>query len=67
MNGPDTPTQSSYTCSMGFMPGDEAGQDKRLTLFLACNCVVIYMLCEALHCHAGKCQAVILHEMINYL
>ena len=47
---------SSYTRSMGFMTGDEAGQDKRLTLFLAWNCVVIYVLCEALHCHAGKCQ-----------
>ena len=28
--------------------------------------MVIYVLCEALHCHAGKCQAVILHEMTNY-
>ena len=52
---------------MGFTPGDEAGQGKRLTIFLAWNCVVIYVLCDALHCHAGKCQAVILHEMTNYL
>ena len=29
--------------------------------------MVIYVLCEALHCHAGKCKAVILHEMTNYL
>ena len=41
---------------MGFMTGDEAGQGKRLTLFLAWNLVVIYVLCEALHCHAGKCK-----------
>ena len=39
---------------MGFMTGDEAGQCKKLTLFLAWYCVVIYVLCEALHCHAGK-------------
>ena len=35
---------------MGFMTGDEAGQGKRLTLSLAWNCVVIYVLYEALHC-----------------
>ena len=29
--------------------------------------MVIYVLCEALPCHAGKCQAVILHEMTYYL
>ena len=45
---------SSYTCSLGFMTGDVAGQCKTLTLFLAWNCVVIYALCEALQCHAGK-------------
>ena len=37
------------------MTGDEAGKGKRLTLFLAWNCVVIYVFYEALHCHAGKC------------
>ena len=47
---------SSYTCSMGFMTGDKTGQGKTLTLFWEWNCVVIYALCEALHCHAGKCQ-----------
>ena len=41
---------------MGFMTMDEAGQGKRLTLFLAWNSVVIYVLCEALYCHAGKCE-----------
>ena len=56
MIGHDPATQLSYTCSMGFMTRDEAGQGKRLTLFLAWNYVVIYVLCEALHCHAGKCQ-----------
>ena len=25
-------------------------------VILAWNYVVIYVLCEALHCHAGKCQ-----------
>ena len=52
---------------MGFISRYEAGQCKRLTLFLAWNCVVIYVLCEDLHCHSGKCQTVILHEMTNYL
>ena len=41
---------------MGFMTVNEAGQGKRLTLFLAWNSVVIYVLCEALYWHAGKCQ-----------
>ena len=41
---------------MGSMTVDEAGQDQRLTLFLAWNCVVIYVLCEALYWHAGKFQ-----------
>ena len=41
---------------MGSMTVDETGQSKRLTLFLAWNCVVIYVLCEALYCHAGKFQ-----------
>ena len=41
---------------MGFMTGDEAGQGKRLTLFLAWNCVVVYVLSEASYCHVGKCQ-----------
>ena len=41
---------------MGPMTVDEAGQGKRLTLVLACRCVVIYVLCEALYCHAGKLQ-----------
>ena len=53
---PDRPTNSSYTYSMGFMTGDEAGLGKRLTFFLAWFCVVMYVLCEALHCHAGKSQ-----------
>ena len=52
MIGPDPLTQLSYTFSMGFMTGDEAGQGKPLMLFQAWNCVDIYTLCEALHCHA---------------
>ena len=40
---------------------------EEVDVILAWNCVVIYVMCEALHCHAGKCQAVILHEMTNYL
>ena len=52
---------------MGFMTGDEADQDKTLTSFRAWNCVVIYALCEALHCNAEKCQVRYLHEMINYI
>ena len=51
---------------MGFMTGDEAGQGKRLTLFLAWNYVVIYVLCEAMHGNAGKCKVRYLHEMTNY-
>ena len=57
MIGPDPPTQFILYVFMGFMPRDEAGHGKRLTLFLAWNSEVIYVLCEALHCHAGKCQA----------
>ena len=38
------------------MTVDKADQGKRLTLILAWNCVVIYVLCEALYCHAGKFQ-----------
>ena len=56
MIGPDHRTLSSYTCSMGSMTVDEVGQGKRLTLLLARNCVVIYVLCEALYCQAGKFQ-----------
>ena len=41
---------------MGFMTGDEAGQGHTLTLFCAWYYVVIYVLCDALHCNAGKCQ-----------
>ena len=41
---------------MGFMTVNEAGQGKRLTLFLAWNSVVIYVLCKALYWHAVKCQ-----------
>ena len=41
---------------MGFMTVNDAGQGKRLTLFLAWNCVVIYVLFDALYCYAGKCQ-----------
>ena len=41
---------------MGFMTVDEIGQGMRLTLFLAWTFVVIYVLYEALFCHAGKCQ-----------
>ena len=52
---------------MGFITGDEAGQGKTLTSFRACNCVVTYALCEALHCHAEKCQVRYLDEIINYL
>ena len=53
---PDPPTLFIYTCSMGLMTGDKAGQGKTLTLFFAWYCVAIYALCEALQCHAGKCQ-----------
>ena len=53
MIGPEPPTQSSSTCSMGFITRDKAGQGKRLTLFLAWNYVVIYVLLEALRCHAA--------------
>ena len=52
---------------MGFMTGDEAGQGKRLTLFLGRNCVVIDVLCEALHFMLENGRSVILHEMTNYL
>ena len=41
---------------MGSMTSDEAGQGKRLTLFLEWNRVIIYVLCEDLYCHAGKFQ-----------
>ena len=27
----------------------------------------IYVLCEALHCHAGNARSVILQKMTNYL
>ena len=50
---------------MGFMTGDKADQGKMLTLFCAWYCVVIYALCEALLCHAGKNRSVILYEMLN--
>ena len=56
MIGPVPPTQFILSCSMVFMTGDKAGQGKTLTLFCAWHCVVIYALCEALKCHAGKCQ-----------
>ena len=36
-------------------------------VILAWNYVVIYVLCETLHCHAGNVRFVILHEMTNYL
>ena len=49
------------------MTGDEAGQGKTLTLFCAWNRVVIYALCEALHCHVLKCQVRFWHEMIIYI
>ena len=29
--------------------------------------MVIYVLCDALHCHTGNARSVILHEMSNYL
>ena len=51
---------------MGFMTGDEAGQSKTLTSFLAWKCVAIYALCKALHRHAEKWQVRYLHEKINY-
>ena len=54
MIGPDS--DPIHPIHVLFMTQDEAGQGKRLALFLDCNCVVIYVLCEALHCHAGKCQ-----------
>ena len=41
---------------MGSMTVDETDQSNRLTLFLAWNCVVIYVLCEALYCHTGTFQ-----------
>ena len=63
MIGPDPPIQFILYVFYGFITGDEAGQGKRLTLFLAWNSVVIYVLYEALHCHAVKCW----HEMTNYL
>ena len=40
---------------------------QEVDVILAWNCVVIYVLCEALHCHAGNARSVILHEMTNYL
>ena len=53
---PDPPTQFILYVLDWFMAQGEAGQGKRLTLFSAWNYVIIYVLCEALHCHAGKCQ-----------
>ena len=55
MIGPDPPTQFTLYVFDGFMTQDEAGQAK-VDVILAWNYVVIYVLCEALHFHAGKCQ-----------
>ena len=41
--------------------------EQEVDVFLACNYVVIYVLCGALHCHAGKYQVRFLHEMTDYL
>ena len=71
MIGPDHLTQFILYVFYGFMTVDEAGQGKRLTLFLVWDSVVIYVLYEALYCHAQKmlenARSVILHEMTYYL
>ena len=68
MIGPDPSTQSILYVFYGVHDsGDKAGQGKTLTLFCAWYCVVIYALCEALHCYAGIARSIILHEMINDL
>ena len=51
MIGPDTPTQFILYVFYGFMTRDE-----EVDVILAWKYVVIYVLCEALHFHAGKCQ-----------
>ena len=56
MIGPVRPTQFILYVFYGVYDRDKAGQGKRLALFLTCNYVVIYVLCDALHYHAGKCQ-----------
>ena len=48
MIGPDHRTQFILYVFYKVHDRDEAGQGKRLALFLAWNCVVIYVLCEAL-------------------
>ena len=68
MIGPDHRAQFIIdTCSMGLMTVDEAGQGKRLALFFAWNCVVIYVLCDALYVMLENARPVILHEMTYYL
>ena len=56
MIGPDPPTQFILYVLYGVHDLGRSRQSKRLALFLAWNYVVIYMLCEALHCHAENCQ-----------
>ena len=40
---------------------------QEVDVILAWNYVVIYVLCEALHCHAGKARSVNLHQMTKYI
>ena len=35
-------------------------------VIFARNCVVMYVLYEALHCYAGNARSVILHEIIFF-
>ena len=67
MIGPDPQTQFIINVFYGVHIREGSRSRQEVDVILAGNCVVIYVLCEALHCHAGKCQAVILHEMTNYL
>ena len=43
---------SMSTSVLKALPGNFMSKDTPLV----CKCVVIYALCEALQCHAGKCQ-----------
>ena len=56
MIGPDPPTEFILYVFYGVHDTGWSRQSKRLTLFLAWNYVVIYVLYEALHCHAENCQ-----------
>ena len=67
MIGPDHRTNSFYTCSMGFMTVDEAGQGKRLTLFKLG--IVWLFTCCVRPCivKLENARSVIFHEMTNNL